>query len=151
MKVILLEDVDNLGSMGDTIEVKKGFARNFLIPQKLAVAATSKNLRAQEHHVKIIEGKKAKAVSDAQSLAEKIGSASLTFSRKAGETGRLFGSVTNMDIAEALDQNDIQVDRREILLEEAIKELGEFEVPVKVHRDVSAVLKVIVVKEEEEE
>ncbi len=150
MKVILLEDVDKLGSMGDTVEVKNGFARNYLIPRNLAVAATAKSVKAQEHHLQIIEKKKVKAISDAQSLAYRLSGSSVAFTRKAGETGRLFGSVTNMDIAEALAKEGITVDRRDILLEEPIKDLGETEVSVRVHQDVSATVKVTVAKEGEE-
>lgn len=149
MKVILLEDVDNIGSMGDTIEVKNGYARNFLIPRNLAIAATPRNLKTQGHLLQAIEVKKEQAVSDARSLAEKVAATSVSFTRKAGEKDRLFGSVTNMDIAVALAAEGITVDRRDILLEEPIKDLGEFEVSIRIHQDVSATVKVAVAKEEE--
>lgn len=151
MKVILTEDVANLGKLGDTVEVKKGYARNFLIPRNLAVVASSRNVKAHQHQLQDIERKVAKALADAQTLGEKLDGVSITLPRKAGETGRLFGSVTNMDIAEALAEMDIAVDRKDIILEDPIKELGDFDVSVKLPHDVSAVLKVTVVAESEEE
>ena len=150
MKVILLENVTNLGSIGDTVNVKDGYARNYLIPRKKAVPATSRNLKAQEHHLRIIEQKKAHAAEEAKGIGEKISGTALTFTRKAGETGRLFGSVTNMDIAEALKEKDLTVDRKDIVLTEPIKNLGEFEVSIKLHQDVTPVIKVTVLPEEGE-
>jgi large subunit ribosomal protein L9 len=151
MKVILLEDVSSLGQMGETIEVKNGYARNFLIPRKLAVRATSKNIKAQEHHLRAIEKKMELDAEKTRSLSEKLSDLTLTFTRKAGETGRLFGSVTNMDLAEAVSTHGITLDRRLIQMEEPIKDLGEIEVPVKLPHDVPAALKVIVEKEADAE
>jgi large subunit ribosomal protein L9 len=150
MKVILLEDVNNLGDMGDTVNVKEGYARNFLIPRKLALPATAKNMKAQEHHIRDIEQKKAQAAQNARGLAEKISGVALTFTRKAGETGRLFGSVTNMDVAEALAGKNLIIDRKDIVLTEPIKNLGEFDVTIKLHQDVTPVIRITVLPEEGE-
>lgn len=150
MKVILLEDVSSVGKMGQTVSVKDGYARNFLIPRKLAIPATPKNLKLQEHHLRAVEIKRSKQLSSAQEVADRIGQVTLSFTRKAGESGRLFGSVTNMDLAEALQEKGLPVERRTIILNEPIKDLGEFEVMVKLHSEVSATLKVRVEKEEEE-
>ncbi len=151
MKVILLEDVASLGKMGDTIEVKKGFARNFLLPKNLAVAATSKNLKSQEHHLRTLEKKIELEADRTRSLSDKLSGLTLNFTRKAGDTGRLFGSVTNMDLAEAVAVQGIELDRKLIQMDEPLKDLGEFEIPVKLPHDVSASLKVVVEKEAEEE
>jgi large subunit ribosomal protein L9 len=150
MKVILLENVANLGNIGDTINVKDGYARNYLIPLNKAVPATSKNVKAQEHQLRTIEHRKSQAAEEAKGLAERISGTALTFTRKSGDTGRLFGSVTNMDIADALKEKDLTVDRKDIVLTEPIKNLGEFEVSVKLHQDVTPVIKVTVLPEEGE-
>jgi len=151
MKVILTEDVATLGKLGDTVEVKKGYARNFLIPRNLAIVASSRNVKAQQHQLLDIEKKVAKALADAQTMGEKLDGVSVTLTRKAGETGRLFGSVTNMDIADALAEDGVTVDRKDIILEDPIKELGDFEVSVKLPHEVSAAIKVTVVAEAAEE
>ena len=150
MKVILLEDITNLGDMGDTVNVKDGYARNFLIPRKLALPDTARNLKAQEHHFREIEKRKDQAADEAKDLAEKISGIVLTFTRKAGETGRLFGSVTNMDLADALAEKNISIDRKDIVLTEPIKNLGEFDVTIKLHQDVTPVIKITVLPEEGE-
>ena len=150
MKVILLEDVDALGKLGDTINVKDGYARNYLIPRNLALPATARNLKAQAHKFKDIELKRSKIVGDAQSLADKIAGVSLIFNRKTGEKGRLFGSVTNMDIADALEEKGLTINRRDIVLPEPIKSLGEYDVQVKLHHDVSPVVKITVLPEDGE-
>ena len=150
MKVILLEDIDALGKMGDTVNVKNGYARNYLIPRNLAIPATARNLKAQEHQLRDIERRKEKIVGDAQSLAEKIAGVSLTFTRKTGEKGRLFGSVTNMDIAQALEEKGLTIDRKHIVLPEPIKGLGEFDIQVKLHHDVTPEIKITVLPEEGE-
>lgn len=150
MKLILMEDVETLGKLGDTIEVKDGYARNYLIPQKLAVPATSRNVRQLEHTRRQVETRMAKVLEEARTLAEKLEGVTLTFSRKAGESGRLFGSVTNMDIAEALAEQGIEVDRKDIVLDDHIKETGEVEVPVRLHHDLTVTLKVVVEAEPEE-
>jgi large subunit ribosomal protein L9 len=148
MKVILLEDIDTIGKMGDTVSVKNGYARNYLIPRNLALPATARNLKAHEHQLRDIERKVSKIVSEAQSLADKIAGVSLTFNRKTGEKGRLFGSVTNMDIADALKEKGLTIDRKDIVLPEPIKSLGEFDVQVKLHHDVSPVVKITVLPED---
>ena len=150
MKVILLEDVDTLGKMGDTVNVKDGYARNYLIPRNLALPATARNVKAQEHQLRDIDRRRTKIVSSARSLADRIAGVSLSFNRKVGEKGRLFGSVTNMDIAEALREKGLTVDRKDIHLPEPIKSLGEFDVEVKLHHDVAPVVKVTVLPEEGE-
>ena len=150
MKVILVEDVANLGKIGDTVEVKNGYSRNFLIPRNLAIGASSRNIKAQQHQLQAIEKKVAKVISDAQTLSEKLSGASVTFTRKAGDTGKLFGSVTNMDITDELANDGITLDRKDVLLEEPIKELGDFEVSVKLPHEVSATIKVTVIGETEE-
>jgi large subunit ribosomal protein L9 len=148
MKVILLEDVSNLGEMGETVTVKDGYARNFLIPRKLALPATARNLKVQEHHLKSLERKRELAIENARSMSDKLTGVSLSFSRKVGEKGRLFGSVTNMDIANALANDGIDIDRRQIILEEHIKQLGEHEVTVKLRSEVATTITVTVLPEE---
>lgn len=150
MKVILLEDVDTLGKLGDTVNVKDGYARNYLIPHNLALQATTRNLKAHANKLGDIERKKDKIMDDARSLADKVAGVSLTFTRKTGEKGRLFGSVTNMDIAEALTERGLAVDRKDIHLPEPIKSLGEFDVQIKLHHDVNPQIKITVLPEEGE-
>jgi large subunit ribosomal protein L9 len=150
MKVILLEDVDALGKLGDTVNVKDGYARNYLIPRKLALPATARNLKAQSHQLRDIERRKEKKAEGARSLADKIAGVSLTFTRKTGEKGRLFGSVTNMDIAQALSEKGLDIDRKDILLPEPIKSLGEFDIQIKLHHDVTPEVKITVLPEEGE-
>jgi len=150
MKVILLEDIEALGKMGETVNVKDGYARNFLIPRKLALLATARNLKAQDHQIKDMERRKTKITEDAQSLADKVAGVSLSFSRKTGEKGRLFGSVTNMDIADALKEKGLTIDRKDIHLPEPIKSLGEFDVEIKLHHEVTPVVKITVLPEDGE-
>jgi large subunit ribosomal protein L9 len=150
MKVILLEDVDALGKLGDTVNVKNGYARNYLIPRNLALPATTRNLKTQANQIKDIELKRSKIIDGAQSLADRIEGVSLTFSRKTGEKGRLFGSVTNMDIADALEEKGLTINRKDIVLPEPIKSLGEFDVQVKLHHDVAPVVKITVLPEDGE-
>lgn len=150
MKVILLEDIEAVGKMGDTVMVKDGYARNFLIPRKLALLATARNLKAQDHQIKDMERRKTKITGDAQSLADKITGVSLSFTRKTGEKGRLFGSVTNMDIAEALKEKGLNIDRKDIILPEPIKSLGEFDIEIKLHHDVTPMVKITVLPEDGE-
>jgi large subunit ribosomal protein L9 len=150
MKVILLEDVDTLGKLGDTVNVKDGYARNYLIPHNLALQATTRNLKVHANKLRDIERKKDKIMDDARSLADKVAGVSLTFTRKTGEKGRLFGSVTNMDIAEALAEKGLAVDRKDIHLPEPIKSLGEFDVQIKLHHDVNPQIKITVLPEEGE-
>jgi large subunit ribosomal protein L9 len=144
MKVILVQAVDNLGEVGEVVEVANGYGRNFLIPRGLALAATAKNKRQLEHEHRLREHRVARAKQEAEAFAGELQAVSCRFTRKAGEEGRLFGSVTAMDIAERLKEAGIEVDRRRIQLEQPIKSLGEFAVPVRLRPEVTAQLKVLV-------
>jgi len=146
MQVILKTSVEKLGQEGDMVAVTDGYARNYLIPRKLAVEATGKNRRALEHEKRIETDHAAKEKKDAEKLAVEIANLSCTIRMQAGENDRLFGSVTALDIAAALEEQNIEIDRRKILLDEPIKELGVFTVPAKIHPDVTADIKVWVVK-----
>ena len=146
MKVILKEDVSNLGRMGDIVEVAPGYARNFLIPKNKAFEATTKNLKTVEHQKKMLTDETRRKMKEAESLATKINEASVTISVQVGEEEKLFGSVTNKDIGDALAKEGIEVDKHVILLEKPFKELGIFTVPVKLHPEVTANLKVWIVK-----
>ena len=145
MKIILIENVPSLGKAGDVVQVATGYGRNFLIPKKLALEASSANInvlkRQQESFLKTATGEKEKA----DELAVKIEALSCTITRQAGENEKLFGSVTSMDIQEFLTGQGISLDRRRILLPNPIKTLGSFTIPVKLHPDVSVQLKVSVV------
>jgi large subunit ribosomal protein L9 len=147
MKVFLRDDVKNLGKIGDVVNVSDGYARNFLFPKRLAVEANTKNIREFEHNKKIIQERAAKIRDASRATAEKLSALSLTIKAKAGEEERLFGSVTTMDIAEALKAEGFEIDKKKISLEEPIKRLGEYSVEVKIHADVSAAVKVHVVAE----
>lgn len=148
MEVILKEDVPNLGQMGEVVRVRDGFARNYLLPRGLVLTANKKNLKAVEHQKRVIGDKRERLAKQAQTLAEKLMSLSLIISAKAGEEGKLFGSVTSMDIEKALKEKGFDVERRKIHLETPIKNLGDFEVPVRLAADVTASVKVSVVSEE---
>jgi large subunit ribosomal protein L9 len=151
MKVILKEDVNNLGVIGTVVEVKDGYGRNFLIPRDLAVEANPKNIRHFEHQKKMIDVKVKKVRKTAEDLAEQLSKMTLNLEARAGEEDKLFGSVTTKDIAEAIAQKGVEVDRRKILLDEPIKRLGSYEVPVKVHQDVIANVTVEVTQSSSEE
>jgi large subunit ribosomal protein L9 len=147
MKVILLKDVKNLGNEGEVVNVADGYGRNYLIPREFAVEATKTSMEMLERR-KAKEAKKAEqALESAQELKEKIENADVTITVKAGENGRLFGSVTNKDINESLTNQGIDIDRRKMQMDEPIREIGEKVVPVKLHKDVVAELKVKVVSE----
>jgi large subunit ribosomal protein L9 len=148
MQVILREDIDKLGKIGDLVKVKDGYARNYLVPMKKAIEATPKNLRAMEHAKKMVADRMRKLKKEAAADADRIKALSITIKAKAGEEGKLFGSVTSMDIAEAAAARGVTIDKRKIVLEEPIKRLGDFAVPVKLHADVVVELKVMVVAEE---
>lgn len=150
MKVFLKEDVKHVGNMGDVVSVADGYARNYLIPKSLAVEANTKNIKEFEHHKRVIQEKAAKVRESSKSLAEKLSSLTLTISAKAGEEDKLFGSVTSMDVAEALKAEGYDIDRKRISIEEPIKRLGEHSVEVKVLADISATVKVNVVSEASE-
>lgn len=147
MKVFLKEDVKNLGRMGEVLSVADGYARNFLLPKKLAVEANTKNIKEFEHYKKMIQEKAAKVRDAAKLSADKISAVSLTIKAKAGEEEKLFGSVTTMDIAEALKAEGYDIDKKKISLEEPIKRLGSYSVEVKIHPEISASVKVNVVAE----
>ncbi len=147
MKVILKEDVKNLGHMGEVVAVADGYAVNYLFPKKMAVEANTKNLKEFEHHKKIILERAAKIRNEMKSLSERLGATAVTIRAKAGEEEKLFGSVTTMDIAEALKAEGFDVDKKKIQLDEPIKRLGEYAVSVKLHADIAAQVKVSVVPE----
>ncbi len=148
MEVILREDIERLGNRGDVVKVAAGYARNFLLPKKLAVAATESNKKIVEQERQAHLRKEAKLKTEAEDLSKLLGGANVTIVQKAGENDQLFGSVTAKDVAEALEKQNFTIDRRKIQLEEPIKQLGEFKVPVRLHKDVTAEVTVVVVKEE---
>ncbi|MCD6234405.1 MAG: 50S ribosomal protein L9 [Candidatus Marinimicrobia bacterium] len=147
MKIILKENVENVGVAGDVVTVKDGYARNFLIPKGLAVQATRSNMKIAKELKKIEERKKTAAVDKARRLAEKLKNISLTTSVAAGEDDKIFGSVTSQTIAELLAEKGYDVDKRHIVLNEPIKALGVYDIPIKLHSDVTAEVKLWVVKE----
>jgi large subunit ribosomal protein L9 len=147
MKVILLEDVSSLGKAGDLVKVSEGYGRNYLIPQKKAVLATEKSLKVIEHQKRLIQQRMEKTKKDAEKLGQQIEKLSCTFAKTVGESGKLFGSVTSMDIENYLKENGIKVDRKKIALEEPIKNVGMSNVPIKLHPEVTTHLKVWVVQE----
>ena len=149
MDVILREDVEKLGTRGQLVKVAPGYARNFLLPNKMAVAATESNKKIVDQERQAHLRREAKVEGEAKDLGKMLGSVSITISQKAGENDQLFGSVTSKDIAEALEQQGYTIERRKIALDEPIKTLGEFKVPVRLHREVTAEITVHVVKEEE--
>lgn len=148
MKVILKENIDTLGHIGDIVKVAPGYARNYLLPRGLAIEATTRNAKALEHAKRQMEYKKNKVLELAKALAAKIEALTLTIVHQAGEEGKLFGSVTNMELAEKLKEQGIDLDRKKIALAEPIKHVGEFTAAVKLHPEVSATLKVVVSKAE---
>lgn len=147
MKVILREDVENLGKSGELVTVKDGFGRNYLLPRKMAVLATEQNVRQLEHERSVISARNAKLKGAAEEQAKKLGSVKVTIRRKVGEQDKLYGSVTVLDIAEALAAQGQQVDRRHLHLAEPIKATGQYEVELRLHRDVTAKIKVEVAPE----
>lgn len=146
MKVILARDIEKLGRTGEVVEVKDGYARNFLIPRGMAHLSTPGNLRLIEEGKRLKELRAKKELNQAEKLANKIKSISLTVAKEAGPDDKLFGSVTTIDISEALAEENIQIDKYDVLLEEPIKELGIFHVTIKLHPEVSTQVKVWVVK-----
>jgi len=136
MKLILREDVEHLGKGGELVEVKPGYGRNYLLPRGLAVAANPKNVRELEHQRQIAEAKAAKLKASAEAVAKRLADTPVVLKRKVGEQDKLYGSVTTLDIVEALAARGLQLDRRALDLREPIKTVGDFEVPVKLHRDV---------------
>jgi large subunit ribosomal protein L9 len=148
MQIILQEDVEKLGTRGQLVEVAEGYARNFLLPRKLGLEATAGNLKRLEKMRANFAKKEATEKEAAQKQAEQLAAVSLEFTRKAGENDQLFGSVTSGDVAEALAAKGFEIDKKRIVLAEPIKIMGEYEVPLKLHREVTANVKVAVKKEE---
>lgn len=147
MKVILKEDIPKLGTMGETVQVAPGYGRNYLIPQGKAVLATSKNFKELEHQRQLILRKAELIRKDAESFAEKFRGLTLTLARKVVEEDKIYGSVSVSDISQALKEAGVEIERKLIKLDEPIKSLGEFQVPVNVHADVTAEITVQVVTE----
>lgn len=148
MKVLLQADVDSLGSAGQIVTVKPGFARNYLLPKKLAVVADEKNVRVFEHLKRQTEEKIKKIRKAAETLSEKLSQLTLQIPCKVGEEGKLFGSVTNMQISDALKKAGFDIDRKKIVIEQPMKVLGNYEVKVKLEGNVTANLKIELIKEE---
>ena len=147
MEIILRDHVDNLGRRGEVVKVADGYARNYLLPRKLALPATDANKKWIERERKIAEARDQEERGAAEAIATRLSALDLTILRKVGENDQLYGSVTNGDIADALAKKGFELDRRKILLPDPIKALGESTVPVKLHRDVTAQIKVTVAKE----
>ena len=148
MEVILREDVERLGSRGQVVKVADGYARNFLLPKRLAVAASESNKKIVEQERQAHLRREAKQKGEAEDLSKLLSGVTVIIAQKAGENDQLFGSVTSKDVADALAQQNYTIDRRKVQLDEPIKQLGEFKVPVRLHRDVTAEVTVMVVKEE---
>ena len=146
MKVILLDDIEKVGKLGDVIEVKRGYARNFLFPRNLAIEALDKNLKVLEARKRKREQKLASEKAEAEELAKKIGGMSCTIPVAAGEEDKLFGSVTTEHIAEFFNNEGIAIDKKQVHIEEPIKKLGVYPITIKVHPEVTATTKVWVVK-----
>jgi large subunit ribosomal protein L9 len=145
VKLVLLEDVENLGHVGDVVSVRGGFGRNYLIPQGKALPATKGNMSLLTARKKVYEVAAAQARAEAQAIADRIAAVSVSIARKVGESQTLYGSVTSADVAEALAAKGVIVDKRRVLLSEPIKQVGDYQVPVRLHADVTAELKVSVV------
>jgi large subunit ribosomal protein L9 len=148
MEVILREDIDNLGNRGEVVKVAAGYARNFLLPKRLAVMATDSNKKIVEQERQAHLRKDAKLQSEAEDLSKLLGGVSVTIRQKAGENDQLFGSVGSKDIADALAHQNFTIDRRKVQLDEPIKQLGEYKVPVRLHKNVTTEVTVVVAKEE---
>lgn len=148
MKLILKEDVDNLGHIGDIVNVANGYARNFLIPRNLGVEANPRNIKQFEHMKRIVGVKAEKVRKEKMDIADKLKAVRLTVRAKSGEEGKLFGSVTSMDVQQELANQGFEIDRKKIVIEPPIKRLGEHDVKIKLHTDVVADIKVEVISEE---
>jgi large subunit ribosomal protein L9 len=147
MQVILLENVPSLGKAGDLVKVSDGYGRNYLIPKKMAILATEKSLKMVEHQKREVQRRVEKSKKDAEKMAQQIQNLSCTFTKTVGESGKLFGSITSMDIENYLKENGIDVDRKKIVMEEPIKNVGMFTVPIKLSAEVTAQLKIWVIQE----
>ena len=146
MRVILQKDVSNLGQVGDIVKVRDGYGRNFLIPRGLALLADERNVSRLDHQKKVASARAAKELASSKAIAEKLEKNAVTIRQQVGEDGKLFGSVTNRDIAEAFAADGFELDRRAIVLDEPIRSLGRFQVPVKLERGVQATITVYVVQ-----
>ena len=147
MEVILREHVDNLGKRGEIVKVADGYARNYLLPRKLALPATAGNKMHVERERKIVDSREAEEKGQAEGLAARLLALDISIARRVGDTEQLYGSVTSGDIADFLKAKGFEIDRRKLIMPEAIKAIGEFDVPLKLHREVTVPLKVKVVKE----
>ena len=147
MEVILREDIERVGTRGQVVKVANGYARNFLLPKRLAVAATDANRKIVEQERQAHLRREAKQKGEAEDLSKLLTGVIVTIAQKAGENDQLFGSVTSKDVADALAQKNFTIDRRKVLMDEPIKQLGEFKIPVRLHKDVTAEVTVQVVKE----
>jgi len=145
MKVILRRDMDELGMEGAIVNVKEGYARNYLIPKGFALVADNRNIKLMEMQKKKIEANRIKVKADAEKVAKDLEAVVITIAQKAGEEDKLFGSVTSMDIADEMEKKGISIDRKKILLDKPIKTLGEYDVPVKLHQQVTGSIKVMVI------
>ena len=149
MKLLLKEDVDGLGFCGDEVEVKDGYGRNFLIPKGKALLATPNNLKAFNHQKLVVQGKVTKVIAAAQAVADEIAKVTCLVKKKVGDTGKMFGSVTAQEVADLLKSQGVEVDRRKIQIAEPIKKAGEYKIPVKLHSEVTAEIKLFVEGEQE--
>ena len=146
-KILLREDIENLGGRGEIVKVKAGYARNYLLPQGKATLATKGNVKQIDNERSALLKKAAVEIATAEAQAAQMGNIALTFERKAGETGQLFGSVTSMDIADAIKAKGYEIDRRKIVLKDSIKETGDYTVNIKLHREVTLAIPVTVTAE----
>ena len=147
MEVILREHVENLGKRGEIVKVADGFARNYLLPRKLALPATDGNRKHVERERKIMETREAEEKSGAEAIAARLAAVEISIARRVGDTEQLYGSVTSADIVDFLKGKGFEIDRRKLILPEPIKAIGDYDVPLKLHREVTVPLKVKVVKE----
>lgn len=150
MELLLKEDIDNLGVRGELVKVRAGYGRNYLLPRGLAIQATPSNIKQIEMQRRALLKREAAERETATQQADLLSQVIVEFARKVGEHGMLYGSVTSMDVHEALVAKGYELDRRRVMLKDPIKEVGEFEVPIKLHREVTAAIKVIVKSEEAE-
>ncbi len=146
MRVILQKEVQNLGVAGDVVKTSAGYARNFLIPRGLAAVASEGSVRQVEHVKRLADAARKRELASCRAMADKLSGTAISIRREVGDENKLFGSVTNRDIAEALAGEGVEIDKRSIQLDEPIKALGVFQVPVRLHRDVTATVKVFVIK-----
>ncbi len=149
MKLLLKEDVDGLGFCGDEVEVKDGYGRNFLIPKDKALLATPNNLKAFNHQKRVVQGRLTKVIAAAQAVADEIAKVTCSVKKKVGDTGKMFGSVTAQEVSDLLKAQGVDVDRRKIQIADPIKKVGEYKIPVKLHSEVMAEIKLVVEGEQE--